>query len=159
MSLIATQNPTATDTDQLTLSDLLDSLTLHTWVGQSASQTIRFAIESEYGSVSLTCPDDRVSFSLDSVHYAESVDYRQTVWTLVRHDQEYHLQNVNQQTYFRGSFLYFYSELVRVQYPAAGSRESYLPWSIIYDAESKPIDYVRSFAVGHAGEVDCSEYL
>lgn len=342
--MIATQNNTATDPLTLEQSETIDSLTVRTWVGQSNSESIRFALDSEYGSVTISSPDDRVSFSFDSVHYGESLDYpadgtigpvvyvkstasiyqtdetvdttitigsesfplillfsgtndgdesespfiryqdsksriirdkfdtlsevvtlikyepreydpcgtnpyglnernnrtiaeknnpdnesywtktpyrarafvgtrsisealyydqdspfpsapyedrsriaidpefdgfdpvvisakiaidqlnpdetayRQTVWTLVRNNEEYHLQNVSRQSYFKGSFLYYFSDLILIQYPGAGSRESYLPWNIVFDAESKPVGYLRSFTTGHVPLVDCSEY-
>ncbi|HNQ22454.1 MAG TPA: collagen-like protein [Phycisphaerae bacterium] len=72
--------------------------------------------------------------------------YQGTTFTILRDDGEYALRNIRRVGFFKGQILFWYCELIRVQYASGASVDSFLPWNEILDREWKTIAVVPEWS-------------
>lgn len=123
----------------LTMSNLIDYLQGDlTFTDES-----RLLLPPDFEGFRQTTNPIRVRFSDYS---SQTKLYQHTVYVLHRHNAEYALLNIREQSYFRGQFLYYVADLSRIQYPGADSMQGFLPWNMLFDSSGKFVQYVKSWS-------------
>ena len=72
--------------------------------------------------------------------------FQHTQFTVKRNEGEYSLVNIRKQSYYKGQFLFYTCDLIRINYPGIGSDVGFLPWNQLYNQDGKVIQYVKSWS-------------